>query len=268
MILSANREEVGYRRETVLTGLLVGLTDVSKIGPQSPSRLVVHLDISRLHLHHQSSVSLNSMYNGQRTSSPSRTTHSPTAPFRPPFPPTMGSGNGTPPNFPPFPPAGQNGFVRPPFAPNFPPGQQPPAFSPSGYSPGTPLGSASPAGFRPPPGAIPPRPAHPGLGLPPLPAGLPRPPSLGSTGPPPVFKKDVKTTSVFVGSIAPGIADVTLHHLLNVSRGARAHRRMLTSRHADLCTSSRESKGRMESLKRLDSPCLKAQKWSCGVSGV
>ncbi|KAK1927911.1 hypothetical protein DB88DRAFT_56444 [Papiliotrema laurentii] len=194
--------EVGYRRETVLTGLLVGLTDVSKIGPQSPSRLVVHLDISRLHLHHQSSVSLNSMYNGQ-------------PPFRPPFPPTMGSGNGTPPNFPPFPPAGQNGFVRPPFAPNFPPGQQPPAFSPSGYSPGTPLGSASPAGFRPPPGAIPPRPAHPGLGLPPLPAGLPRPPSLGSTGPPPVFKKDVKTTSVFVGSIAPGIADVTLHHLLN-----------------------------------------------------
>lgn len=120
---------------------------------------------------------------------------------------------GPPPGFPPFPPAGGQQAFTPPFAPNFPPGAPP-----QGYG-------MPPQGFRPPPGGPSPngRPAHPGLGLPPLPAGLPRPPSYGNSpsngpgtpGAPPVFRKDVKTTSVFVGSIAPGIADITLTNLLN-----------------------------------------------------
>ncbi|RXK35530.1 hypothetical protein M231_07209 [Tremella mesenterica] len=79
-------------------------------------------------------------------------------------------------------------------------------------------------GYRPPPSAIPPRPIHPGIGLPPLPSGLPAPvqqmssPSTNSLPPPssiPGFTKEVKTTSVFVGSIAPGITDETLKELLN-----------------------------------------------------
>lgn len=91
-------------------------------------------------------------------------------------------------------------------------------------------------GFRPPPGApgMGFRPAHPGLGAQPGPGGpmggpprfpgpggLP-PPGMGSnggpSGAPPGFQREVKTTSVFVGSIAPGIDDDTLKGLLNVGR--------------------------------------------------
>lgn len=87
-------------------------------------------------------------------------------------------------------------------------------------------------GIRPPPmtgspSGYPARPAHPGLGLPSLPPGLPQPPHLasssssgyggGSGGGMPGFVREVKTTSVFVGGIAPGISDDTLKNLLNVS---------------------------------------------------
>jgi hypothetical protein len=78
------------------------------------------------------------------------------------------------------------------------------------------------------------RPPHPGLGAQPGPGGpmggpprfpgpggLP-PPGMGSNGgprgAPPGFQREVKTTSVFVGSIAPGIDDDTLKGLLNVGR--------------------------------------------------
>lgn len=82
------------------------------------------------------------------------------------------------------------------------------------------------------PSGYPARPAHPGLGLPSLPPGLPQPPHLAPTssnsygsnsygggggGGMPAFVREVKTTSVFVGSIAPGITDDTLKNLLNVS---------------------------------------------------
>ena len=126
----------------------------------------------------------------------------------PPYPPNYNP-NGPPPGmFPPFPPP--QGFVAPPFPPNFHPGA---SSSANGAN-----------GFRPPPtpGAFPARPAHPGLGLPPLPAGMPAPPSFSGGTPlssaPPNFVPDpsVKTTKVFVGSIAPGINDQTLTDLLNV----------------------------------------------------
>lgn len=66
-----------------------------------------------------------------------------------------------------------------------------------------------------------------GSGLPHLPNGMPQPPHMsgyspspGYGGPPvrPGFVKEVKTTKVFVGSIAPGITDRTLEELLNVSQ--------------------------------------------------
>ncbi|WVF70986.1 hypothetical protein IAT40_005782 [Kwoniella sp. CBS 6097] len=170
------------------------------------------------------------MYNGQ-------------PPFRPPgnlppFPPSRppnpnGAPIPPPGGFPPFrpPPAG---FVPPPFPPNFAPGSRPPPPTlPIGPGPGPGYGGGPPPNglpTRPPPsgpgmGYAPPRPSHPGLGLPPPPAGLPQAPRFaaaeaptsgqGSPGTPPGFVKDVKTTSVFVGSIAPGITDKTLHELLN-----------------------------------------------------
>ncbi|WVW80454.1 hypothetical protein I302_102436 [Kwoniella bestiolae CBS 10118] len=175
------------------------------------------------------------MYNGQ-------------PPFRPPpgnlppFPPNRPPAPGqTPSQFPPFRPPPPGSFIPPPFPPNFAPGSRPPPpISPSG--PGGPgynsPGAASSNGlpFRPPPSGPagmglnqypPPRPAHPGLGLPPPPAGLPQAPRFeglplaqspngaAGTGTPPGFVRDVKTTSVFVGSIAPGIMDDTLKNLLN-----------------------------------------------------
>ncbi|WRT65978.1 uncharacterized protein IL334_002929 [Kwoniella shivajii] len=166
------------------------------------------------------------MYNGQ-------------PPFRPPgnlppFPPNRPpNGAPMPPGqFPPFrpPPAG---FVPPPFPPNFAPGSRPPPPTLPISSPGqgfnSPIpGATGPNGlpYRPPPtgpgmGGYPPRPTHPGLGLPPPPAGLPQAPRFAqdmppaSTGGPPGFVRDVKTTSVFVGSIAFGIEDDTLRDLLN-----------------------------------------------------
>ncbi|WWC68325.1 uncharacterized protein I206_102250 [Kwoniella pini CBS 10737] len=174
------------------------------------------------------------MYNGQ-------------PPFRPPgnippFPPNRPPAPGQ--AFPPFRPPPPGSFIPPPFPPNFSPGSRPPPptlpHSPAGIpqTPGydSPSSSSNGLNFRPPPtgpGGIgynqypPPRPAHPGLGLPPLPAGLPQPPKFptpdspsqgggqGHNGAPPGFVRDVKTTSVFVGSIAPGIDDETLKNLLN-----------------------------------------------------
>lgn len=129
----------------------------------------------------------------------------------PPFPPNYlpNGTTGPPPNLPPFRPP--PGFLPPPFPPNF---------SPNGI-PGTPYGGPLPAGVRPPP-SFTPRPSHPGLGLPPPAAGLPIPPHAAygaspSSSIPPGFRKEVKTTSVFVGSIAPGIGDSTMQDLLNVS---------------------------------------------------
>ena len=51
----------------------------------------------------------------------------------------------------------------------------------------------------------------------------------GSPAAPPGFVREVKTTSVFVGSIAPGIKDGTLYDLLNVS-GNPSIRRLRDSR--------------------------------------
>ncbi|KAK4687335.1 RNA-binding protein 25, partial [Tremellales sp. Uapishka_1] len=129
------------------------------------------------------------MYNGQ-------------PPPRPPFPPNFAPNpNGPPPTFPPF---------RPPFPPNFPPG--------AGAGAGTP----PPLGFRPPPpgmGFIPPRPYHPGLGLTNGPPMGTSPQAIGynnlNSGTAPGFVREVKTTSVFVGGIAPGTTDDTLKELLN-----------------------------------------------------
>ncbi|OCF31872.1 hypothetical protein I317_02949 [Kwoniella heveanensis CBS 569] len=147
----------------------------------------------------------------------------------PPFPPNFAPGSRPPPTLPigsPAPGQGQgpspnHGHGYSP-SPNHGPGH--------GYGPG-PGGPGGPNGLptRPPPSGpgmgYAPRPAHPGLGLPPAPAGLPQAPrfaaaetptpSQSSPGTPPGFVKDVKTTSVFVGSIAPGITDKTLHELLN-----------------------------------------------------
>ncbi|WWD18199.1 hypothetical protein CI109_102649 [Kwoniella shandongensis] len=151
----------------------------------------------------------------------------------PPFPPTRppnpnGAAIPPPGGFPPFRPPPQ-GFVPPPFPPNFAPGSRPPPtmggpgggmpIRPGGPPPGSGGGGGMPP-FRPPPsgpggpGGYQPRPQHPGLGLPPLPNGLPQPPRFQSPNGIP-GSPDVKTTSVFVGSIAPGIGDDTLRDLLN-----------------------------------------------------
>ena len=160
----------------------------------------------------------------------------------------MQQGNGTPPGFPPFPPNGQT-FTPPPFPPNFGPGMTPP-----GYGGGTP-------GFRPPPGSIPSRPSHPGLGAQPgygaPPSGLPRPPSFGG-GPPPGFRKEVKTTKIFVGAIAAGISDETMHHLLNVSFISR---QQTDPRHAVPFTSSIALSAQVASRKRSVLPRLKTPRW-------
>lgn len=67
-------------------------------------------------------------------------------------------------------------------------------------------------------GYAPPHPAHAGIGLPSTPGSLPVPPHRQSgTGPGGGFVKEAKTTSLFVGSIAPGTDDATLTELLNVS---------------------------------------------------
>ncbi|WVR05586.1 hypothetical protein IAU60_002605 [Kwoniella sp. DSM 27419] len=148
-------------------------------------------------------------------------------PFPPNRPPNPNGAVPPPGGFPPFrpPPAG---FVPPPFPPNFAPGSRPPPPTlPLGSpAPGQGYGSPGPGGpdgpyhgggggFRPPPGpgmGYAPRPAHPGLGH-----GNGPTPAFGQGGPggPPGFVKDVKTTSVFVGGIAPGIQDQTLQDLLN-----------------------------------------------------
>lgn len=108
----------------------------------------------------------------------------------------------------------------PPFRPKFAPGSAPlPTFPPPGFSPNGPRGSASPAGYG--PNARGGRPGYPppGAGLPPMPSGFPTPPhqtharTPNNAGP----KKDVKTTKIFIGSIAPGISDNVLRELLNVS---------------------------------------------------
>nr|XP_018265023.1 uncharacterized protein I303_03205 [Kwoniella dejecticola CBS 10117]OBR87181.1 hypothetical protein I303_03205 [Kwoniella dejecticola CBS 10117] len=172
------------------------------------------------------------MYNGQPPFQPPGNL--------PPFPPTRPPAPGQ--AFPPFRPPPPGSFIPPPFPPNFSPGSRPPPptlpISPAGGVSGPPQtpGYGSPVPglpFRPPPSGPggagfnqfpPPRPAHPGLGLPPLPAGLPQPPKFATpenpaqnqqNGTPPGFVRDVKTTSVFVGSIAPGIDDETLKNLLN-----------------------------------------------------
>lgn len=129
----------------------------------------------------------------------------------------------------------------PPFAPNLQPGQMPP-FRPNFIPPPfPPNGAAPPPGFRPPVNMGYPPPIRPGLGagpgpgsgsgLPHLPNGMPHPPRMGGPGqgyspspgyggPPgrPGFVKEVKTTKVFVGSIAPGVTDKTLEELLSVSQ--------------------------------------------------
>ncbi|BEI87165.1 hypothetical protein CcaverHIS002_0705110 [Cutaneotrichosporon cavernicola] len=120
--------------------------------------------------------------------------------------------NGPPPRPPP-------GMGLPPFRPKFAPGSGAmPPFPPPGFSPNGPRGSASPAGYGPNarggnrPGYPPP-----GAGLPPMPSGFPTPPhqayarTPNHSGP----KKDVKTTKIFIGSIAPGISDQVLRELLN-----------------------------------------------------
>ncbi|KAK8865624.1 hypothetical protein IAR55_000768 [Kwoniella newhampshirensis] len=151
----------------------------------------------------------------------------------PPFPPSFAPGSRPPPPGP-----GMGGPIRP--------GGPPPGLGPGPN--GSPYGGqeygqqgmmSSPMGggmgFRPPPSSgpsgYPARPQHPGLGLPQLPSGLPQAPRFqspgggangtaspggqGQGGGPPGFVRDVKTTSVFVGSIAPGISDDTLRDLLN-----------------------------------------------------
>ncbi|OCF75290.1 hypothetical protein I204_04143 [Kwoniella mangroviensis CBS 8886] len=177
------------------------------------------------------------MYNGQPPFRPPPGNLPPFPPNRPPAPGQQGQ-------FPPFRPPPPGSFIPPPFPPNFAPGSRPPppSLSPSGpgfNSPGGPANGGSGDGglpFRPPPSGPggmgfnqyppPQRPAHPGLGLPPAPAGLPQPPrfpqeglppnqSSNGAGTPPGFVRDVKTTSVFVGSIAPGITDDVLKNLLN-----------------------------------------------------
>ncbi len=175
----------------------------------------------------------------------------------PPFPPTFNPNAQPPPGgFPPFRPP--QGFIPPPFSSSFPPGA---SSSPNGAN-----------GFRPPvtPGMYPPRPAHPGLGLPPLPGGLPGNPHITGvlTNPPPSsappgFVRDVKTTSVFVGSIATGIGDQTLVDLLNASPSiSQVSQLTVTARRADLCTSSKGSVEVAASLKLSVSPFSKAPKSS------
>lgn len=165
--------------------------------------------------------------------------------FRPPLagmpPPTL---PGMPPptlspmpgSLPPFPP-GQGGF-RPPIPgtlPNFPPTRPPmPGF------PGTPgsqgLGVPTPGnmppfspGQMPPPGmGLPIRPGFsphgvPGSGTPgfdPNNAGLPRPPHMPGGSQNPNFVRAVKTTKVFIGSIAAGVTDAILTGLIHVSSAA------------------------------------------------
>ncbi|ORX35471.1 hypothetical protein BD324DRAFT_632974 [Kockovaella imperatae] len=111
----------------------------------------------------------------------------------PPFPPNFQPGVPPPGGFPPFrPPNAALGFVPPPF---------PPTLSPAG-------GDGSPGGFRPPPNGFGFGP-RPGLGA------VPGASSSSSSGATPGFVREVKTTSVFVGGIAPGITDQTLKDLLN-----------------------------------------------------
>lgn len=159
-----------------------------------------------------------SMYNQGQSTQPDRLqadTCIGAPPFRPPgsFPPFA---PGRPPSsgMPPFAPP--NGIGRPPFSPNFPPGM-----SPDGLA-----GSSTPLPFRPPAtdfGAAP-RPSHAGLGLPPRP-GHPSMPSPASGSSMPSFVREVKTTSVFIGAIAPGITNQVLQDLLNVrnQRGVVHH---------------------------------------------
>ncbi|WWC88177.1 uncharacterized protein L201_003082 [Kwoniella dendrophila CBS 6074] len=167
------------------------------------------------------------MYNGQPPFPPNRP---PAGNGLPPFPPNRPPPSGG--QFPPFrpPPPGMQ-FVPPPFPPNFAPGSRPPpptlpisSSSPQGPDQGFNSPIPTGPGFRPPPSGPSGQGGHPGLGLPPLPAGLPQPPRFqpspgavvgGPSNGPPGFVKDIKTTSVFVGSIAPGIDDNTLKDLLN-----------------------------------------------------
>ena len=155
--------------------------------------------------------------------------------FRPPLPgmppPTL---NAMPGVMPPFPP-GQGGF-RPPIPgamPNFPPTRPPmPGFQGTpGGQPG--LGGPSPInmppfspGQMPTPGmGLPGRPGFsphggPGMGTPgfdPSNGGLPRPPHMVGGPQNPNFVKAVKTTKVFIGSIAPGVTDAILTGLIHVS---------------------------------------------------
>lgn len=81
---------------------------------------------------------------------------------------------------------------------------------PNMYQNGSPL-PVRPQGM--PFGNSPVRPMYPGIGLPPNPSALPTPPhKQPSTN----FVKPLKTTDMFVGSIAPGIDDATLMELLTV----------------------------------------------------
>ena len=155
--------------------------------------------------------------------------------FRPPLsgmpPPTL---NAMPGAMPPFPP-GQGGF-RPPIPgamPNFPPTRPPmPGFQGTpGGQPG--IGGPSPInmppfspGQMPTPGmGLPGRPGFsphggPGMGTPgfdPNNGGLPRPPHMAGGPQNPNFVKAVKTTKVFIGSIAPGVTDAILTGLIHVS---------------------------------------------------
>ncbi|KAL7423581.1 hypothetical protein Q5752_001161 [Cryptotrichosporon argae] len=142
-------------------------------------------------------------------------------PSLPPFRPHFTPGQPPPGGFPPFPPNGN--FVRPPFPPTLPQSASP---QPNGFQ--------SPAGFRPPAPPTPHHPPRPGIGLPQPPSGLPQPPRfVPAPSPAPSFtpsrpgsvpgygpnagqpRRDVKTTKIFIGNIAPGIRDDTLTALLD-----------------------------------------------------
>ena len=113
-----------------------------------------------------------------------------------------------------MPPAiGGPGFVRPPFAPPFSPnGQYPPPGQ--GPSPGQAVASPMNMNNGPPPRQfLNLRGGNNPSSLPPPPSSLPTPPgrSTSASG-----SKDVKTTSVFLGGISPGITDNMLKDMLNV----------------------------------------------------
>lgn len=119
--------------------------------------------------------------------------------------------------------------------------------------------------------------------------GLPRPPTLPNTprpgvgagaaagGPPRRAGEDVKTTKIFVGSIAPGITDRTLRDLLNVSCGAELRScstdalyglSLTLPRHAVHCTSSSASRAQGASRRRSGSRRSRAPRTCCAASGA